>query len=155
MSDIDTQIRATHDSIADVMQKHIDLLTKSRDGWKETAERLMHELVDSAKALEMMSRDRDGIMAANVSHREHTKAMERKYADLADTGLPPGVKFNGPQILGSRVLMLFTDLESKSTFGLHPMECDFANIEHAAKLKRATHNAALQLPIVSASNYSL
>jgi len=55
-------------------------------------------------------------------------------------GLPPNIKWNGPQNIGSKTLLMFTDMETGDTFGLPPAESTYAHISAAAVQKRAARN---------------
>lgn len=54
-------------------------------------------------------------------------------------GLPDSVIWDGPMIVGKNVLMMFTDEETGSSFGLKPEESDFHNIQAHAVTMRTEH----------------
>lgn len=53
------------------------------------------------------------------------------------SGIPDGCTFNGPQMIGNKLVMTFTDAVTGGSFTLSPLECDFSNILAAATRKRA------------------
>ena len=116
--------------------------------------RLIHPTLQNALAPFMPppagDLDRDG--AASTKGGSCSSDVPPKYAtaflDMElcnEKGEPFGVLFHGPQIVGTKIILLFTDKVSGSTFSLPSAGCDPGAILTAARLRRATHQAACQL----------
>lgn len=66
-------------------------------------------------------------------------------------GLPPGIHWDGPQNVGSKTLLMFTDTQTGDTFSVNPSESTYAHIAAAAVQKRAARqHRAISFPKLTA-----